>query len=569
MYSKFLMALLFLGLVSNLYSKNLTPEEVKEWEKAGINDSFWWNNKKIGLDEAKKWKELGMDLQKASRYIEYGINPIEFVEWKKEGLEREMIGWIGLNQTIDNAKKWKKSFDINEAKKWIEYAIKDPQNALAWKELDIEPWKASQIELQYKIDGNEAKDWLKVGIEFKDTEKWKAQGINPFEAKAIIEKEESEKLAKEEIWGKEGINDYYVIKAWEEAGITDPKTARKLLDVEVDDREYSSWLRIGINDIDTIIKWCKLNKKSEDIHYLKTWAGIYTPEEYSSWESLGVNLNDIIKIKETGIKTPDQFKEWVYYFDKDNKNYGYNIQALKEVGIDEPSKLKKWREHEIYQNDIPYFIRAGLDDPSEAKKWIALINNLPIIERVIKSGFKTVKDYEPYKEMDYYNASILYSFNIKPDNLTKSMDKIEKKFSNVMRLSSGKSFFSTKEDFLNVYNSVKKDCDEINYTKVFLEEEISNNKGKCYVFMGSMNQRDDKKPFLGDKKQNGVVTIEQNYFTTIGGIKQFAFYVEDFKGNWQENGHKVGIIKGTGSTEFNVKGLGEIKIPSGKVIHIF
>ena len=150
--------------------------------------------------------------------------------------------------------------------------------------------------------------------------------------------------------------------------------------------------------------------------------------------------------------------------------------------------------------------------------------------------------------MNYKHAIKLKEWNIKPNNLIKSMSKTNIILKNEF-------YFKNKETFIASYETLNGECEEINDNKFFTEVDMSKNNNKYFIFPGIMIQRLDEKSIFGKVTQKGIVD-------STGNIN---FFAESFNGEWLENNIKLGIIKGNGSYTYKSK-YGTHVIPKGKVL---
>ena len=118
-----------------------------------------------------------------------------------------------------------------------------------------------------------------------------------------------------------------------------------------------------------------------------------------------------------------------------------------------------------------------------------------------------------------------------------------------------KLFFTDEKTFKNSYELLNDNCKKIEKDKYFTSVDMSENKNKCYIFVGTMIQRLDEKSFFGKVTKSGLVK----------GMGRRYFYAENFQNSWMENKTKVGVIKGNGSFSYDSRN-GRQLVPKGTVI---
>ncbi|NUW29734.1 hypothetical protein [Aliarcobacter butzleri] len=362
-------------------------------------------------------------------------------------------------------------------------------------------------------------------------------------------------------------------------------------------KEIKDWQQVGLNNFEEIKKWKSINFYPENVKYYTNKG--YSYETISPWIELGINPKEIEKFISIGIKTPNEAQIWT-----NNKIYSADTikYSIEELNINNPEELKKWFDlgissseikewknlginiaHEANEwkkvediSNINRWLKAGVNNPEEVKIWkndnvtyleISLVkegnltiekirkwreyDNYPIymIVALEKGGFKEPEEYLPYKNINYEHAIKLKEWGIiKPNKLIKSMSKTNKVLKNEF-------YFKDKETFISSYETLKGVCEEIVDMQYFVEIDMSQNKNRCFVFLGTMFQRLDDKNIFGKVTQKGIVEGNGNR----------AFYVEKFNGEWLENKTKLGIIKGNGSYSYESK-YGTRVIPQGEVL---
>ncbi len=137
---------------------------------------------------------------------------------------------------------------------------------------------------------------------------------------------------------------------------------------------------------------------------------------------------------------------------------------------------------------------------------------------------------------------------VKPNKLIKSMSYSNKIFGQEL-------YFNNKNTFEKAYNIISDNCNEIVRDKWFTGIDMSENKDKCYIFVGTMIQRLDEKSFFGKVTKSGLVS----------GTGKRYFYAENFQNSWMKNKTKIGIIKGNGSFSYDSRN-GKQLVPKGTVI---
>ncbi len=368
---------------------------------------------------------------------------------------------------------------------------------------------------------------------------------------------------------------------------------------------------LGVKSLEEFKKWNKIYKSSKgyhssrgDIHYgiikdLNSY-GVYTPEQYKQfeaekkkwtdariydikgWKQLGLTLDKVKQWKKAGFTSIYTVEPWLKVnitdplIAKDYKNSGIRASEVKnlsipldeinkwrdagihisyigkwkELGINDPKEIKQWQNTKMGNDEIMKAIKLGFDYKT-TKQWsdygIREVKNISLLN---KEGFTKPSQYEPYKRVYLEHAIKLKKWNIKPNKLIESMS-----YSNL--IFNKELYFTNKDIFNKAYSSLKDNCNEITKDKWFTSIDMSQNKNKCYIFVGKMIQRVDEKSTFGRITQKGLVS----------GTGRRYFFAESFTGDWKQNYTKVGVIKGSGSFSYNSRN-GQRVVPKGTVIYL-
>jgi len=439
------------------------------------------------------------------------ITPEEIQKWEQIGVSKR---WIS---------NWK-SYGITyqEAKKWKDIGIKNIYDILKWKKKNIKP--------------EEAKKWMKAGVT-ADTiyriDSWKKAGINtPEEAKKWFEiKIYPSRLPEYKNIGFTP----ETLKVWKNAGVN-IRNVQKL----------SIYKKFGINTIEEAKKWEDLNIQKWNL--LKTIKCLkeakITPEEAKKWKNAGIDSCEISKWKKLGINTPKEAKKW------DKVTSIENLVKWKEIGVVVPQDIKEWKSLNIRLYNLKDIKKANLTI-DKIKEWNKIgIKKINSIIYLTNNGFKNPKQYKPYMGVYINHAVKLKKWGIKPNKLIKTMSYANRIFGKEL-------FFQNKDLFKKAYSALKNNCDEIIKNKWFAKVDMSENKNKCYIFVGEMVQRLDTESFFGKVTRSGLVE----------GMGNRYFYAENFKGSWIEGQNKIGVIKGNGLFSYDSK-IGKQVVPKGTVLFL-
>jgi len=139
------------------HHEGFEPDEATEWIKELDLDT------ELGIDEAVKWRDLGLTPKEAKELKDEGYN-VDVLE--------ELTKYFG---NIDDAIEWHRYFDNpKEAKKWHKY-FEDPGEAHEWMEYGFSP--------------KEALKWAKYGFDAEDAYRYKDLGYTPERASRELKRE--------------------------------------------------------------------------------------------------------------------------------------------------------------------------------------------------------------------------------------------------------------------------------------------------------------------------------------------------------------------------------------------
>lgn len=430
------------------------------------------------------------------------------------------------------------------------------QNEISqWQQVGIEEKWISNWQLKGVKNADEAGKWLEVGVQHYDVEDWKSLNITPEDAKK---------------WMSVGIStrNMYEMRDWARAGVTSIDEIMKWQKLSIPANRVKDYTSQGITP-ETIKAWNDVGIGGQAIEGYKA-NGIDTPQEAKMWKDAGIgHTNDLKYLKKANIKSPNELNSW--------KSEGislFEISNWKEIGINEPQKAKEWKEVTNIES-IPFWQKLNINNPKDVKHYKDAnlnvndvekikkanldldiikvwkeygINDLDSIIKLKNAGFSTPKKYTPYKGIYIDFAIKLKEWDIKPNNLIVSMSHSNDVFNQDL-------YFTDKNTFKNAYKIIENECDEIVKDRWFTSIDMSQNKNKCYIFVGKMTQRLDKKSFLGKVTQKGLVS----------GSGDRYFYAESFQGDWMEGKTKVGVIKGSGSFSYEAQS-GTRVVPQGNIV---
>lgn len=368
------------------------------------------------------------------------------------------------------------------------------------------------------ISNSELEQWNSIGISKSMIYYWEYEGFKYEKAKEWIKNAGySPSIIKS--WGNAGIIGPRILE-YKKYGVTTPKEAKVWEGTVMYPFRIPMWKKLGISTPKEIKKWQNVTS----MVYIQSWkkAGVNTPEEVKKWKKLGyegIHTDSILEWKIAGVKTPEEVEKL-----RNLRITPYYMGELKRANL-KISEIVKWQE-------------LGVDS----------IENILVL---IKSGFKTPNLYKPYKDMLIEYAIKLKKWEIKPNKLIKSMSYTNMVFRQEL-------YFNDKNTFEKAYALIKGHCNEIlkdNRNEFFTDVDMSENKNKCYLFIGKMIQRLDNKPLLGKTTQSGLVSGWRNRY----------FYAEGFHGSWMKNRNKIGVIKGNGSFSYSSKN-GKQVVPKGTIV---
>lgn len=433
------------------------------------------------------------------------LSQSEIVEWEKVGV----------------LKKWIKSMKSNgvltpqEAKIWIDGGIESPFTIRRWKEQGL--------------SAKEAIIWKQVGVylgNFKLIQEWKNVGVNtPQEALVWKQARVSPSLVQE--YKSKGIT-AKIVKQWDEAGFKRD--------------EMFVYREEGLTPKEAK-KWKDVNVNSQFDFRMLSLAEINTPEELKPWIDADIYLMHIEEWKKLGINTAKEAKKWLTV-----ETGHLRVAPWMKAGVKTVEELQQWKKLGIDFGSIKLVKESGISF-KEFKEWKSLgvsnINNMVFMK---ENGFKSPDDYEDYAGVKFLDHAIkLKKWDIKPNKLIKSM-------SHVNTLGGQEFYFKDKDTFEKNYEVIEDNCDVI-HKKRFVTIDMRQNKNQCYIFSAQMIQRLDSKSLFGKLTQKGLVS----------GYQKRHFYIEKFEGAWLETDYRVGVIKGTGSFEYETR-FGTRVVPKGEVL---
>lgn len=273
---------------------DISPLEAGMWKKIGYTHksaSYAINSwKELGVTdplEVKKWLDMDLTHNYASRYIKLGITPEKLKEWNDAG-----IGGIAIPD-------------------YLKIGITLPEEAKLWKDAGI----GHSSDLKYVKEANiksaqELKEWKDAGVGLSDIKKWKKININkPDEAKK---------------WNK--VTDITFAGMWIESGVKTPKEIKAYKDIDIDVYDVRDMKKLNLN-IKTILAWRKSGiKEISDISEL-TKNGFNSPGEYKVYK--GINKEHAIKLKKWNM-IPDKL---IISMSKNNSFFGQDLYFRDEISF--------------------------------------------------------------------------------------------------------------------------------------------------------------------------------------------------------------------------------------------
>jgi hypothetical protein len=354
-------------------------------------------------------------------------------------------------------------------------------------------------------------------------------------------------------WGKFKIDEGYKIRAWKSVGVNDPEEA--VAWEEENFRGYGYW---GTSDHLKLRNEYKV-KNADDVHALakklKLWMdknrdftfsyalmnkqrwneiGITTPEKKKLWEDNGFEVGGRLNPKwwiQVGITDPVVAIAY--------ENFYITPQEISKIKYED---IKEWQKIGV-KNMASYnsWASIGLDTPQKVAPWLKTVgDNSSSVELIVKAGFKTPAEYAPYSKIKAFeHLQMLKELKMTPTPLIESMSKYNKVWDVNL-------FFSSKENFIEAHNTLKSQCQQIEYD-FFTRHDAYGNKGKCYIFAGTMFQR-----------------LSAN----TGLVKEYGnqYMHTTFSGDWMDNKGKFGVVKGEGAFSYTATNGKASVVPKGKVI---
>lgn len=203
----------------NMY--DFSPLEAKMWKENGINPrvAFEWKGIPVKAPDAKLWSHAGFSPDDARLLLSKKINIEEALEWKKNGLGKEIVEWKELGFNVKSAAQWKSSnFDSYHARQWTNEGFTDASEVLQWKSAEFDApnaknWKECGFTAKEYIEWKQSKlfspsemcDWKATRLGLSDVTKWKQAGFTPSEVVSCVKskatlkdaiKQKSKKLSK-------------------------------------------------------------------------------------------------------------------------------------------------------------------------------------------------------------------------------------------------------------------------------------------------------------------------------------------------------------------------------------
>ena len=223
------------------------------------------------------------------------------------------------------------------------------------------------------------------------------------------------------------------IEAYGKEGITHPSKANiDLIGVELDEWDIKYYKEKGVVDIKEIKIWKSLGITADRLYpYMKENISAEICKEWSSRASNHsvCPIKEIVSYREKGIIHISELEA-----------YNNKWKTLEKQGISHDS-ISSWKKLVKTPEIALLWHKAGLDAYKASQ--------------LIKNGFKTPNEYEPYKDIkSKYIANALFKFGIKPDpiiinNMIKSKLLVDEDYYY------GKA---NKDSFIAIYNPVKENC---------------------------------------------------------------------------------------------------------------
>ncbi|MCT7909441.1 hypothetical protein N5915_07690 [Arcobacter lacus] len=348
-----------------LYAKTLSEEEIKSWQKIGV-EKIWinyWQEQGVKTPiEAKKWLDIGEDRYSVSRWKNLDIQtPEEVKQWKDLRVElNDVKKFRNYGITLEELKLWNNS-DISsrEMLNYYWHNIKNLDDAKAWKQLfqkNSFVYREDRSPSYYIKKGFTLKtlqEWSNLNVRLDDIEKFMQIGINTPEEATLwtdnkIYTPDNIKYAKDEL----NINDPKILKAWYDAGI--------------EGLEIKEWHKIGIIEPQIAQDW---NNTVKDVGY----AGMLIKNGAN-------NLDEVKKLKEKGFSFSD-------------------IGLVKRENIP-VSTIEEWQKNDVKKiEDIVYLIKGGFDSPKKYLPYKNIINT----EHAVKLNKWGIKPNKLVESMSYTN----------------------------------------------------------------------------------------------------------------------------------------------------------------------
>lgn len=366
------------------------------------------------------------------------------------------------------------------------------------------------------VSEEEISKWSEININSEDDiQRWKFVGVtDPKEAKAW--KDESPNYLDNRLWGTPQhlkLRNQYNVK-----NANDVHALAKKLAPWVENGESFSfgrttsimeqWNKIGVTSVEKKLQWEENGFRYNSSNNPEWWIrnGVTDPLVAKVYDDFEIRPQEISKIKINDIL------EW------------------KKIGVKSMSSLNGWS-------------KIGLDTPQKVAPWLKTVGDKPqSVEFIIQAGFTTPEAYAPYSKIKFVeHLKILNELKIKPTPLIETMSKHNTIWNENL-------FFSSKESFVQAHNTLKGQCNQIE-NDFFTKFDAYSNKGKCYIFSGTMYQR---------------LSANTGLVREYGDRYMFA----TFNGDWIDNKSKIGVVKGEGAFSYTTTNGKANVVPKGKAIFL-